>query len=99
MLYSLGNIYIADDSVLSQKAYLCAASHDYKSRSFDILSSDIRIGSEVWIATDVFVGPGVTIGGGAVVGARSSVFEDLPGGMLYFGSPAKAVRPRATQPP
>ena len=41
----------------------------------------------------MFVGPGVHIGAGSVVGARSSVFRDLPPGMVCTGSPARPVRP------
>jgi len=54
----------------------------------------VKIGDHVWIATDVFVAPGVTIGRGALIGARSSVFADMPEGMICVGSPAKPVKSR-----
>jgi len=94
VIYSLGKIIVGSNVVVSQKSYLCAATHDYKSRSFDMKESTIVINDEVWISTDVFVAPGVEIGKGAVVGARSSVFNDLPPMMVSMGSPAKPVRPR-----
>ncbi len=94
VLYSLGEIEIGDNAVISQRSYLCAATHDYTSPSFDIVSAKITIGPEVWVAADVFVAPGVVIGQGAVVGARSSVFSPLPPMMLCYGNPAKPVRPR-----
>lgn len=93
-LYSLGEIRIGANAVISQKCYLCTGSHDYNSEAFDILAKPIHIGEEAWLATDVFVAPGVTIGKGAVVGARSSVFKDLAGGFLYTGNPARVVRSR-----
>lgn len=93
-LYSLGKIVIGSNAVISQKSYLCTGSHDYKRPSFDIFSLPINVESEAWIAADVFVAPGVTIGRGAVVSARSSVFHDLPPGMICIGSPAVPVRPR-----
>jgi putative colanic acid biosynthesis acetyltransferase WcaF len=93
-LYSLANIRIGPHSVISQHAYLCAGSHDPASITFDILAMPISIGAQCWIASDVFVAPGVTIGDGAVVGARSSVFHDLPKGMICYGSPALPVRKR-----
>jgi putative colanic acid biosynthesis acetyltransferase WcaF len=93
-LYSLGEIEIGKNVVVSQKSYLCAASHDYKSEAFDIFAKKIVIEDEAWLATDVFVAPGVTIGRGAVIGARSSVFSDMPAGMICLGSPAKPVKPR-----
>lgn len=98
VLYSLGEIEIGAHSVVSQRSYLCAGVHDYELPTFDIHAAPIHIADQVWLATDVFVGPGVTIGKGAVVGARSSVFQDLPAGMVCMGNPARAVRPRLREP-
>lgn len=97
-LYSLGAIEIGADVVISQRSYLCAAAHDFNRSSFDIFAKKIVIEDQVWLATDVFIAPGVTIGRGTVVGARSSVFKNLPAGMLCYGSPAKAIRPRKSSP-
>jgi putative colanic acid biosynthesis acetyltransferase WcaF len=94
VVYSLSEIRIGSHTVISQRSYLCAASHDLTRLSFDQLAGPITIGGQVWIAADVFVAPGVTIQDGCVVGARSSVFHDLPEGMVCFGSPAAAVRKR-----
>lgn len=94
VLYSLGEIAIGAHSVVSQRSYLCAGDHDYQVPAFPIRARPVTIGTGVWIGTDVFVGPGVTIGDGAVVGARSSVFGDLPGGMVCFGSPCRPVKAR-----
>jgi len=94
VLYSLGEIEIGDSSVVSQRSYLCAASHDYSKPDFPIYDRKICIGAQAWLATDVFVAPGVTIGEGAVVGARSSVFHDLPPMTVCMGSPAKPIKPR-----
>jgi len=93
-LYSLGEIEIGNDVVISQRSYLCAATHDYTKPSFDMEEKKITVCDQVWIATDVFIAPGVTIGRGALVGARSSVFSSLPEGMICIGSPAKPLRPR-----
>jgi putative colanic acid biosynthesis acetyltransferase WcaF len=94
VLYSLGEITIGAHTVISQRSYLCAGTHDYTAPGFDIASLPICIGDQAWIATDVFVAPGVNIGAGTVVGARSSVFTDLPEGMICYGNPATAIRPR-----
>jgi putative colanic acid biosynthesis acetyltransferase WcaF len=97
VLYSLGPINLGANSVVSQRSYLCAATHDYRSATFDIVAQPIAVGEMAWLAADVFVAPGVTIGAGCVVGARSAVFGDLPPMMLCFGSPAKPVGPRLQQ--
>jgi putative colanic acid biosynthesis acetyltransferase WcaF len=87
-LYSLGPIRIGADSVVSQRSYLCAATHDHRQADFPILARTIEIGDQVWIAADVFVAPGVTIGRGAVIGARSSVFRNVGDYEIAMGSPA-----------
>ena len=93
-LYTLGNIYIGKNVAIAHRVYICTGTHDYKTISFDILADDVQIEDEVWLPNDVFVGPGVKIGIGTVVGARSTVLNNLPAGMICYGSPAKPVKPR-----
>ena len=94
IVYCLGPITIGRNSSVSQYAHLCAGTHETNTRRMLLLRTPITIGDFVWIATDVFVGPGVTIGDGTLVGARSSVFSDLPPGVVAVGSPARPIRPR-----
>jgi putative colanic acid biosynthesis acetyltransferase WcaF len=94
VLYSLGSIDIGAHSVVSQRSYLCAGTHDPEQDDFPILAKAIQIEDGAWLATDVFVAPGVRIGSGAVVGARSSVFSNLPSGWICYGTPARPVRRR-----
>ncbi|PUE28098.1 putative colanic acid biosynthesis acetyltransferase [Limnohabitans sp. Jir72] len=94
VLYSLGEIEIGANAVVSQSSYLCAADHDYSQVDFPIRAHKVTIGPEAWVATDVFVGPGVSIGRGAVIGARSSVFSDMPDSMVCMGSPCMPIRRR-----
>ena len=93
-LYSLGEITIGRNVVISQKSYLCAASHDYDKPDFPIWARAVTVKDGCWLATDVYVAPGVSIGQGTVVGARSSVFKDLPAGKICMGSPAKVIKER-----
>jgi putative colanic acid biosynthesis acetyltransferase WcaF len=94
VLYSLGEIEIGAHSVISQSSYLCAGDHDYTQAHFPIRASKVTIGPQAWVAADVFVAPGVSIGQGTVIGARSSVFGDMPPGMVCFGYPCKPVKAR-----
>ena len=80
VLYSLGEIDIGANAVVSQHCYLCTGSHDYTRPTFDIYAKPILVGAEAWR--------------GAVVGARSSVFEDIPDLMLAKGTPAKPFKKR-----
>jgi len=94
VLYSLGEITIGKNVSIAHRAYFCTGLHDISKVSFDILQKPIVIEDECWIPNDVFVSPGVTIHRGCVIGARSSVFEDMPEGMICYGNPAKPVKKR-----
>lgn len=94
VLYTLGEIEVGENAVISQRSYICTGTHDYTSSDFRIYAEKIKIGNKCWLATDVYVAPGVTIGDKTVVGARSSVFKDLPENMICIGNPAKSVKPR-----
>ena len=94
VLYSLGEIEIGKNVVISQKSYICAASHDYLQPDFPIFAKKIIIKDECWLATDVFVAPGITIDKGTVVGSRSSVYKDLPGNKICIGNPAQIIKNR-----
>jgi len=93
-LYSLGEIEIGKNTVISQKSYICTGSHDMYSEKFDIFAKKITIKDGCWVATDVFVAPGVVIENDVVVGARSSVFKTLPKNTVCIGNPAKLIKKR-----
>ena len=42
VLYSLGEIEIGSNSVISQNSYLCTGSHDYTKESFDIFAKKMQ---------------------------------------------------------
>ena len=94
VLYSLGEITVGSNTVLSQGCYLCAGSHDATDVRFTITNDPIHIADQCWLASDVFVLPGVSIGEGTVVAARSTVTRSLPGGVIAMGSPARVVGQR-----
>ncbi|MGA2050326.1 MAG: WcaF family extracellular polysaccharide biosynthesis acetyltransferase [Terracidiphilus sp.] len=96
-LYTLGEITIDENTVISHHAYLCTASHDYTRPTFDQFAKPIHVESEAWIATSAYVGPGVTIGQGAVVGACSVVLKDVPANIVCAGNPLKVLRARVAE--
>ena len=97
VLYSLGEIEIKDNVVISQKSYICTGSHDYTNSDFPIFAKKITIKKQCWLATDVFVAPGITIEENTVVGSRSSVYNNLPPNKVCLGNPAKIVRDRISE--
>ncbi|MGA3180970.1 MAG: putative colanic acid biosynthesis acetyltransferase [Verrucomicrobiota bacterium] len=98
-LYSLGDIYLGEHTVISQHAHLCAGTHDYTLPWMPLLRPGISIGKGCWICTDAFIGPGAQVGDGAVIGARSVVFGELPPGVVCAGNPCRPIKPRIMKIP
>jgi putative colanic acid biosynthesis acetyltransferase WcaF len=93
-LLNLAPIEIGANVCISQRAFLCTGSHDWKKPSFDLIAEPIVIGDGAWICANVFIGPGVRIGEECVVTAGSVVSRDLPPGMVCSGSPCVPVKKR-----
>jgi putative colanic acid biosynthesis acetyltransferase WcaF len=94
LIYNLGPVTIGDKVTVSQRAHLCAGSHDFRDPTMTLLKPPITIGDESWICADAFVGSGVTVGNGSVVGARAVVVNDVQAGAIVGGNPAKVIGQR-----
>lgn len=92
--YNVDHIKIGSHTTVSQKAYLCTASHDIYSSLNPLITAPIIIEDQAWVATNAFVGMGVTIGQGAVVGASAAVFKDVEPWTVVGGNPAKYIKKR-----
>jgi putative colanic acid biosynthesis acetyltransferase WcaF len=90
--YCVVKVTLGCNAIVSQYSYLCAASHDYETDDFHLMSGPILIHSSVWVGADCFIGPGVEVGEGAVIGARSTVVRDVPPQAVVVGNPARIVR-------
>ncbi len=93
-IYNLGRITLGERVTISQRAHLCAGSHDYRRADLPLLRPTIHVERDAWVAADAFVGPGVRVGEGAVVGARAVVVKDVPAWRVVAGNPAKEVKVR-----
>lgn len=87
-ILTLAPVTIGSNVCLSQRAYLCTGSHDFRRNDFKLVTRPITIGDSVWIAAAAFIAPGVTVGTGAVVAAGSVVFADVPANAVVRGNPA-----------
>jgi putative colanic acid biosynthesis acetyltransferase WcaF len=85
-------ILIGEGAVISQDAYLCAASHDYADPDFPLIHGTIVIGKKAWVAARAIVLMGTTIGDRTVIGAGSVVTRDLPPDSVCVGNPARIVK-------
>lgn len=93
---TLAPVEIGSHTCISQRAFLCTGSHNFRSPAFDLITKPIRIGSKCWVAAQAFVAPGVEIGDGTIVSAGSVVLGNLPGGIIARGNPAQVSGPRTT---
>ena len=92
--YNAALVEVGVNATVSQRCFLCTASHDISSSRHEQTEHPIRIGDRAWVAAEAFVGPGVTVGEGAVVGARAAVFRDVEPWTVVGGNPAKVLKKR-----
>ena len=92
--YSVGKVVIGCDAVVSQNSHLCAATHDYRSESFQLYAGDIYVGERSWVCADAFIGPGVTVASDAVINSAAVLYRNAEKNSVYAGNPAVRVRAR-----
>jgi putative colanic acid biosynthesis acetyltransferase WcaF len=90
-IYSVAQVTLGPWSVVSQRAYLCTASHDIHAPGFALTAAPIAIGRNAWVAADAFIGPGVTLADGAVAAARAGVVKDVDRNIIVGGNPATPI--------
>lgn len=93
-IYNLGQLTIGERATVSQRAHLCAGTHDYTDPALPLETPPISIGAQAWICADAFVGPGVAVGEGSVVGARAVVMKDVEPWAVMTGNPARMIKKR-----
>ena len=94
MVYNLGPITIGEKVTVSQRAHLCAGTHDSSDPTMPLQKPPIEVGDQAWVCADAFVGPGVTVGEGAVVGARAVAVGDVAAWTIVGGNPAERIKER-----
>lgn len=92
--YNVDKIVLKKGATVSQKTYLCSASHSIDEIDGPLITAPIVLEKNSWVAADAFVGMGVTIGEGAIVGARAAVFKDVEPWNVVGGNPAKFIKKR-----
>ena len=91
-ILSLAQVTIGSNVCISQRAYLCTGSHDFRREDFALITRPITIHDGVWVAAAAFISPGVIIGEGAVVSAGAVIKQDVPPNCLAEGNPAAVVK-------
>lgn len=92
--YNVDMIIIGKHVTVSQKAFLCTASHNIESDRHELITKPVIIEDKAWVGAGAYIGLGVTIGEGAVVGATASVYKSIEPWTVVGGNPAKTIKKR-----
>ena len=93
-LYNVDRIEIGAHATISQRAFLCTATHAIDHPHMPLQTAPIRIDAGAWVCAEVYVHPGVSIGSDAVAGVRAVVLHDVLPVQIVGGNPAKFLRMR-----
>ncbi|SEL20032.1 putative colanic acid biosynthesis acetyltransferase WcaF [Maribacter orientalis] len=91
---NIAKVTIGSNVCISQGALILTGSHNYKSRSFDLILGPVTLKDGVWIGAKSIVCPGVTCKSHAVLAVGSVASKDLEPYMVYKGNPPVCIRER-----
>ena len=60
---------VGSNVCISQRAFLCTGSQDFRKASFDLISGPSETGDGCWIAAGAFIGPRAVVPAGTMVKA------------------------------
>lgn len=92
--YCVDKIIIGDRVSVSQRTFLCSASHDITSLRLPLITKPIIIEDFAWICAECFISPGIIVKKGSVIAARSVLIKDSTRWDVYAGNPAKIIKKR-----
>jgi acetyltransferase-like isoleucine patch superfamily enzyme len=90
-ILTLAPVTIESNVCISQRAYLCTGSHDFRREDFKLRVAPITVREGSWVAAASFIAPGVEVGPDSIVSAGSVVFENVAPKTLVRGNPAAVV--------
>lgn len=93
-VYNPWQVTLDSHAIVSQGAYLCAATHDIDDPAFPMTGSPIRIGAYAWVCARATVLPGVTLNEGSVLALGGVASCNLGPWQVYGGVPARRLRDR-----
>ena len=92
---NLAPVTIGSHVCISQGAYVCTGSHDWRKSSFDLIVRPVSIGDHVWICAKASLAPGTVVGEGAVLCFCTAASGSLAPWQVYSGFSASSLRSRS----
>lgn len=89
-----GKTIIGNKVTISQRTYLCSATHETTSINTPLILGTIIINDFVWVAAEAFIMTNVSLGEGAIVGARAVVVKNVAPWTIVGGNPARYLKDR-----
>ena len=88
---NLADVRLGSHVCVSQQVYICTGSHDYRKRTFDLVTRPVEVGNGAWLGARALILGGVSVGANAVVAAGSVVTKDVPAAAVVAGNPARPL--------
>ncbi len=96
-LYAVDRIKIGAHATVSQRTFICTASHDIDHPHMPLVKAPIAIHDGAWVCAEAFIHPGVSVGADAVVAARAVAVKNVGDRQVVAGNPAQFIRYRFTE--
>ena len=91
---NLDFVKIENDVCISQKAYLCTGNHNFKKKTFDLITKSIFIGKGTWIGAGSLISPGSKIGQNCLIYLGSVIKGEVKDNSIMQGNPAIFIENR-----
>ncbi|QKJ30456.1 colanic acid biosynthesis acetyltransferase WcaF [Mucilaginibacter mali] len=91
---SLVMVSIGANACLSQGAIILTGSHNYKRKTFDLITNPVTLEDGAWIGAGAIVNQGITIHSHAVLTTGSVANKNMDAYGIYQGNPAVKIRVR-----
>lgn len=90
-IYNFEKVSVGNNVCISQRAFLCAAGHDYRDPFFSYRHSSIYIADGVWIQAGAMICGGSHLSEESVVKVCSVFSGHSDANSIYSGNPSKKV--------
>ncbi len=91
---NLDEVIIEENVCISQGVFLLTGNHNYKKKTFDLITGKIILKSGVWVGAKATVCPNVTCFENSILSVGSIATKDLLANTIYAGNPAQEIRKR-----